>query len=137
MCKDFHSRNLFVGNKTVVVALKIHLGSRQLPRAFLRQTVFLQQSPWQKYCQGDYFLAKYIFSLQFLILISRQNYRLQTRDITCTCQRSVCTCYKKSDLLYIFGSLFIPFLFVHVAIEQALLSHYISSYWWNSVTSHV
>ena len=30
----------------------------------------------------DYFPAKYIFSLQFRILISRQNYRLQTRDIT-------------------------------------------------------
>ena len=37
------------------------------------------------FCRGDYFLANYIFSLQFLILISRQNYCLQTRDITCTC----------------------------------------------------
>ena len=83
---------------------------------------------------GDYFLAKYIFSLQFLILISGQNYRLQTRDITCTCQGSVCTYYKQSDLLYI---LVIPFLFAHVAMEQALLSRHISSYRRNSVTSHI
>ena len=45
-------------------------------------------------------------------------------------------CYKKSDLLYIFGSLFIPFLFVHMAMEQALLSCHISSYQRNSVMSH-
>ena len=60
-------------------ALEIHLSSWQLPRVLPRQTVFL------KYCQGDYFLAKYIFSLQFLILISWQNYCLQIRDITCKC----------------------------------------------------
>ena len=45
-------------------------------------------------------------------------------------------CYKKSDQLYIFGSLFILFLFVHMAMEQALLSHPISLYLQNSVTSH-
>ena len=38
-----------------------------------------------KYCRGYNFIAKYIFSLQFLILISRQNYCLQTGDIFCTC----------------------------------------------------
>ena len=86
--------------------------------------------------RGNYFVAKYIFSLQFIILISRQNYRLQTRDITWTCYRSVCMCYKKSDQLYIFGSLFILFLFVHLAMEQALLSGLISSHWRSSVTSH-
>ena len=37
------------------------------------------------YRRGDYFLAKYTFSLQFLILISWQNHHLQTRDTTCTC----------------------------------------------------
>ena len=37
------------------------------------------------YCRGDYFLAKYTFSLQFLIFISWQNYHLQTRDTTCMC----------------------------------------------------
>ena len=41
-------------------------------------------------------------------------------------------CYKKSDLSYIFGSLFILFLLVHVAMEQALLSRHISSYLQNS-----
>ena len=46
------------------VALEIHLGNN---------------------CRGDYFRAIYILSLQFLILISRQNHSLQTRDITCTC----------------------------------------------------
>ena len=56
-----------------MTALEIHLGSRQWLRVMLRQTAL--------YCGGDYFLAKYIFSLQFLILISRQNYHLQTRDI--------------------------------------------------------
>ena len=58
-------------------ALEIHHGSRQLPSVLPKQTVFLQQSPRQKYCRGDYFLPKYIFGLQFLILISRQNYQLQ------------------------------------------------------------
>ena len=67
--------------QTANSALEIHLGSRQLPR----QTVFLQQAPRQKYCRGNNFVANYISSLQFLILISRQDYRLQTRDITCTC----------------------------------------------------
>ena len=38
-----------------------------------------------KYCRGGYFRVTYIFSLQFLILISRQSYCLQTRDITCLC----------------------------------------------------
>ena len=47
--------------------------------------MFLQQAPRQKYCRGNNFVANYISSLQFLILISRQDYRLQTRDITCTC----------------------------------------------------
>ena len=61
-------------------ALEIHLGSQQLWRVLLRQTVFLQKSPWQKYCQGNYFIAKYIFSLEYLILISRQNDHLETRD---------------------------------------------------------
>ena len=56
-----------------VAALEIHLSSQQLPRVWPRQTVFLQL-PQQKYCRGDYFLAKYIFSLQFLILISQQNF---------------------------------------------------------------
>ena len=37
-------------------------------------------------------------------------------------------CYKKSDQLYIFGSLFNLFLFVQVAMEQALLSRLILSY---------
>ena len=66
-------------------AIRIYLCSQQLLRVLLRQTVFLQESPLQKYCWGDYFLAKYIFSLQFSILISQQNYSLQTRDITCKC----------------------------------------------------
>ena len=35
--------------------------------------------------RGDYFPAKYIFSLQFLILISQQNFCLQKKDITCMC----------------------------------------------------
>ena len=64
------------------VALKIHLGSQRLSRVLPRETVFLQKSPRQKYYRGDYFLAKYTFILQLLILISRQNYRLQIRDIT-------------------------------------------------------
>ena len=61
----------------------------------------------------------------------------RTRDIICMCQRSVCMCYKKSDLLHIFGSLFTLFLFVCVAVEQALLSRRISSYRRNSMTSHL
>ena len=65
--------------------------------------------------------------IQFTILISQQNYHLQTRDVTCTCYRSVCINYKKSDKLYIFNGLFILFLFVHMAIEQVLLSGLISS----------
>ena len=56
-----------------VAALEIYLSSQQLQRVWPRQTVFLQL-PQQKYCRGDYFLAKYIFSLQFLILISQQNF---------------------------------------------------------------
>ena len=63
-----------------VAALEIHHSSQQLSRVWPRQTVFLQL-PKQKYCRGDYFLAKYIFSLQFLNKISR----LQTKDITCMC----------------------------------------------------
>ena len=42
----------------------------------------------------------------------------------------------RSIIYYIFSSLFISFLFVHVAVEQALLSCRISSYQRNSVTSH-
>ena len=68
-----------------ISALEIHLGSRQLRRVLPRQTV----------------LAKYVNSLQFSILISRQNFRLQTKEITCMCLRSVCTCYKKSDRQFI------------------------------------
>ena len=37
-------------------------------------------------------------------------------------------CYKESDQLYTFGSLFNLFFFVQVAMEQALLSRLISSY---------
>ena len=37
-------------------------------------------------------------------------------------------CYKKSDQLHICGSLFNLFLFVQVAMEQALLSRLILSY---------
>ena len=48
---------------------------------------------------------------------------------------SVYMCYKKPDQLYIFDSLFILFLFVHLAIEQPLLPRLISSYPQNSVTS--
>ena len=58
-----------------MTALEIHLGSRQWLRVMLRQTAL--------YCGGDYFLERYIFSSQFLILISRQNYHLQTDIAPC------------------------------------------------------
>ena len=74
-------------------ALEIQLSSRQLPSVLPRQTDFIVITSAKR------FLAKYIFSLQLLILIFRQNYRLQTRDIICTCQKCVCMCYKKSDQL--------------------------------------
>ena len=45
-------------------------------------------------------------------------------------------CYKKSDQQYMFGSLFILFLFAHLVMEQALLSHPISLYQQNPMTPH-
>ena len=80
--------------------------------------------------------TKSIFSLHFLILISRQGFCLQTGDITCMCYRSVYMSCKKSDLLYIFGILFTLFLFVHVAMEQALfhvVNHLISEILWRHI----
>ena len=106
--KVFKVRKNNVTAKDKRTALRIHLSSWQFLRVLQRQTVFLQQSTRQKYCQGAYFLAKYLFSLQLLILTSPQNYYLQTRNITCMCQRSACTYYKKSDLLY-FGQFIHPF----------------------------
>ena len=69
----------------------------------IKLQLFLQQ----KYCRGDYLLAKYIFSLQFLILISRQNYRLQTKDIIDMCQRSICARATRSQIYYIYFRQFI------------------------------
>ena len=85
---------------------------------------------------GTTLMTVSIFSLQYIILISWQNYCLQTRVITCMCQRSVCMCYKKSGQLYIFGSSFILSLRSRGNMEQALLYHLISSYQQNSVISY-
>ena len=77
-----------------------------------------------------------IFNAYFSTKLWFTNKRYHLRML----ERCVCTWYKKSDLLYIFGRSvifwFIPFLFVHMAMEQALLSRHISSYRQNSVMSN-
>ena len=60
--------------------------------------------------------------------MSPQNYRLQTEE---TRAKEVSVCRRRSQINY----LFIPFLFVHVAVVQTLLSRIISSHRRNSVTS--
>ena len=64
------------------------------------------------------------FSTKFLFTGKR--YHLHVRE------RSVCVCYKKSDLLHIFCSLFILLLFVRVAI--AFTSYIIASVKFYDVT---
>lgn len=61
------SRLIFTGT-----TLEFHLNSQQLPRVLPRQNVLFQESPQQKYCRGDYCLAKYIFML-FLFFLKRFN----------------------------------------------------------------
>ena len=84
-------------------ALEIHPGSRRLPR----QTVFI--------------LITLAITIVYRIVLSFTNstYHLYVHV------RSVCMCNNKSVQLYIFDSLFIFVLFVHVAMEQALLSRHI------------
>ena len=96
-------------------ALKIHLSSQQLWRVLLRQTVFLQKSPWQKYCQGNYFIAKYIFSLQYLILISRQNDHLQTRDKLYVLEKCLYVLQEVRSIIYfiLYIIYFIILYFIH------------------------
>ena len=76
-------------------------------------------------------LARWLFPSKIYIQFKIFNTYFMTKLLSTNRRyhlRNVCTCYKKSDLLYVLGSLFIPFLFVHVAMEQTLLSHYISLY---------
>ena len=83
--------------------LEIHPGSRRLPR----QTAFI--------------LITLAITIVYRIVLSFTNstYHLHVHV------RSVCMCNSKSGQLYIFDSLFILVLFVHVAMEQALLSRHI------------
>ena len=99
-------------NSVFIVMTWVEILSRLFPsKIYIQYTIF-----------NIYFLTKLLFT--------NKRYHLHV-------QRRVCMCYKVTYLSYIFGSLFILFLFIHVVMEQALLSCQISSYPRNSVTSHV
>ena len=82
--------------------------TKMLPRWLFPSKIYIQFTIF-----NTYFSTKLLFT--------NKRYHLQVLE---KCLYG----YKKSDQLYIFGSLFILFLFVHVAMEQALLSRLISSY---------
>ena len=67
--------------------------------------------------------------IQFTIIIYKQAISLARAS-------GLSACATRSQVNYIFLAVYSSSLFVHVAVEQVLLSHLISLYLWNSVKSH-
>ena len=125
-------------HKGIMPALEIHLGSRQLPRVLPRYSVFIVIT-WAKILKilrrwlfpSKIYIQFTIFNTCFSTKLSFTNKRYYLHVL----EECLYVLQEVRSIIY-FGSLFILFLFVHVTVEQTLLSGLISSYRRNSVTSH-
>ena len=98
-----------------------------IAKGFAKANSVIRVITWEK------ILLRWLFHRKIYIQFTNIIYK---QEISLARASGVSACATRSQVNYIFSVVYSSSLFIHVAMEQVLLSDLISLYQWNSVTSH-